>query len=103
MLGNALDNAIESVLKIEDIQKRFISIQIKRKSQMTIISIKNYCLQDFQFSNNSLVTSKQEKSEHGYGLKSIKSIVSKYNGHTKIKIEDTIFALNIILPIQEKE
>ena len=102
MLGNALDNAIESVLKIENIQKRFISIQIKRKSQMTIISIKNYCIQDFQFSNNSLVTSKQEKSEHGYGLKSIKSIVSKYNGHTKIKIEDSIFTLNILLPIEKK-
>ena len=42
------------------------------------------------------ITSKQNKNYHGYGLKSIKMIVDKYNGDLKIDVKDNIFIIQIL-------
>ena len=38
---------------------------------------------------------------HGYGLKSIKFIVNKYNGNLKINIDEDVFTLGILLPMDK--
>ena len=46
-------------------------------------------------------TIKRDKNIHGYGVKSIQSIVNKYKGSVSFKVSDDRFILDIILPMSE--
>ena len=48
--------------------------------------------------NNQIITSKKDKINHGFGLKSIQLITNKYNGSLSLKIDNNIFILDIIFP-----
>ena len=97
MLGNALDNAIECVSDIPEPQKRFLSVQIQSKHQLTLITIKNYCTHTLHFHNGLPETTKSDVVEHGYGMKTIQSIAQKYNGSLSVHLDDEIFTLSILL------
>lgn len=76
LLGNIFDNAIEACQKIEK-EKRFISISCKVINKMFFIKAEN------SKDPNETVnykTTKRNRSEHGYGLKSINSISKFYEG-----------------------
>ena len=47
--------------------------------------------------NKNLKTTKVQKNEHGYGLKGIETLVSKYNGDLSIVCENNEFTLSCIL------
>ena len=51
--------------------------------------------------DNLPVTTKHDKAYHGYGLRSIKNSVKKYNGVFQVKIKDGCFCLKILFPIKE--
>lgn len=97
MLGNALDNAIECISSIPDTQKRFLSVQIQKKHQFTLITIKNYCTHTVHFHNGLPETTKPDANEHGYGMKTIQSIAQKYNGSLSAHLDGEIFTLTILL------
>ena len=99
MLGNALENAMESAAQISDPQKRFLSVNIWRKERMAFLKIDNYCESDPMIQNGLPVTTKSNPSEHGYGIRSIQSVVQRYDGELKISIVDHVFTLAVILPI----
>ena len=101
MLGNAFDNAVESVYKIEDVEKRFISINIRKRNLFALVTMKNYCSNDLEFKDDLPVTTKEHSDEHGYGMKSISSIVNKYGGVLSVSVDHDIFILNILFPINE--
>ena len=42
---------------------------------------------------------KENKQEHGYGVKSIRYIVEQYGGNMVIKQEEDLFSVNIMIPI----
>ena len=42
-------------------------------------------------------TTKEDKYLHGYGLKSVKRIVEKYDGTCSVFKEDGMFQVNILL------
>ena len=46
-----------------------------------------------------LETSKQDKSNHGFGMKSMKKIVEKYGGTMDVFIADDMFQVDILLPV----
>nr|WP_313230978.1 GHKL domain-containing protein [Clostridioides difficile] len=45
------------------------------------------------------MTSKKNKEFHGLGIKSIKNTLEKYSGTSTIEFTDTMFALNILIPL----
>ena len=49
------------------------------------------------FENGLPLTTKQDKSMHGIGLKSIRKLVEDQNGYFNIKTENYIFSLEILL------
>ena len=98
MIGNALDNAIECLCKIPEKDKRFLSINVRQKNSLILLSIRNYCQQMPEMIQGLPVTTKEEKQEHGYGMKSIQEIVQKYDGQMQIRFEHHTFILNILLP-----
>ena len=99
MLGNALDNAIEHTINSDLIEKQFISVNIRKNQQLAFITISNYCNKQPNFVNGIPCTTKSHKKEHGYGMKSIGSIVEKYNGQFHVTVEHDIFSLDIMLPL----
>lgn len=91
IIGNILDNAIEACLKTKNIDREIWG-SITVDQQNIIINIKNTAMD-----SNNLKTSKTNKKEHGYGLKSISHIAKKYNGYAKFSFTDNIFTSYVIL------
>ena len=99
LLGNAIDNAIESADKLEDAEKKVISLHISDLGQMLHIQIDNYYSGELELANGLPVTTKADRGNHGYGVKSIRSIVAKYDGELSITTEDQVFSLQIVIPM----
>ena len=98
IFGNVLDNAIESVRKLKEPERRIVSVTLYSKRNMTILQVENYYDHEIQFADGLPVTSKGDMNYHGFGLKSIRSTVQKYGGSLSIDARDHIFLLCIVLP-----
>lgn len=99
LFGNMLDNAMESVQKLEDPEKRLIHLSVAKQKQFLRIRIENYCEENLVFQNGLPVTTKKDRRLHGYGMKSIESTVKKYGGSVKAGIRERWFELRILIPI----
>lgn len=97
LFGNALDNAIEAVSKLEDEQDRIISVLVREKIGMIVITVDNYYIGSIQLKDGLPETTKDVSGYHGYGLKSIRMIAEKYGGEATITVDD-MFHLSILLP-----
>lgn len=95
LFGNALDNAIEH-LKQENVENRVIDLHLFSKGKHTVLSIENYCAQPLHFQEGLPQTVKEDKTIHGFGMKSIRSIVEKYEGNMVVQQNGTIFSLQIL-------
>lgn len=99
ILGNALDNAIESVVILEDPQKRLIHLSISSKKDFVFIQLRNYCENEPGWDGmGSIRTTKADKRNHGYGIKSIRYTVEKYGGSIQVSWEDDWFELGLLIP-----
>lgn len=101
LFGNALDNAIEASKSISQ-EKRYISLVISKRNSFIHVSVQNYYLGELKFENGLPLTKKKDKSNHGFGVKSMEIIVSKYNGDLSFQAKEGIFLLNIIIPVPAK-
>lgn len=98
MFGNALDNCIEAVMKVEE-KKRIIGLKVVKEQNMVCIHFENFFVGGISVKNGLPPTSKDDAEQHGFGLKSIKMIVQKYGGSMSLSAENDIFYLNILLPL----
>ena len=101
VFGNALDNAIECEKMISDKEKRLIHVTVSKQKSFLIIRFENYYEGELKYKEGRLVTTKKNKEFHGYGIKSIKYIASKYEGGVSINTENNWFDLKILIPIWE--
>ena len=92
LFGNLLDNAIEASEKIIG-ERRWIEVYLSQKRNMFFVEIANNFLIDPIFENGDPVSLKG--NSHGYGLKSVKRVVNKYDGMMTYKVADNIFRVNI--------
>ncbi len=100
LFGNAIDNAIESVKKIDDEEKRLIKLAVYRQKSLLMIKFENYYENDLYYQNGILASTKIEKENHGYGIKSINNIADKYGGSVTIDTSNNWFVLCVLLPLQ---
>ncbi len=104
LFGNMIDNAIEAVTKLEDVNKRSISLIVRNALSCTSIFISNYYEGKINLDYNGIPkTTKVNNGYHGYGLKSIKLIVEKYHGDFKIDIKNNIFIIQILFTEQKQD
>ena len=96
LFGNILDNAFESVVKIEDKEKRVVNLSVKAVNNMLFIQSENYFTGEIRFRDGLPMTTKADTSDHGFGLKSVKMIVEKYGGEIKAFVEGDVFHINIL-------
>ena len=98
LIGNALDNAIESVMKLPDPGQRLIHVSVARQRQFVRVRVENCYNGELHFEHGALTTTKADRKYHGYGVKSIRKIVEKYGGSTTFSHQDGWFELRILLP-----
>ena len=98
MFTNILDNAIEAQLKVPDKEKRDIHLKVNEFHGFIKIEENNYYNGKVSLVNGNVITSKSDKVNHGYGIKSIKFIVDKYHGNTVIDTDNQLFKISIIIP-----
>lgn len=102
LFGNALDNALECVMKEKE-GERIISFQIRHHNDMMLIHVENRCSSQLKFENGMPVTEKKDKTRHGFGVKSMAYIVDKYHGDIVMSVGDGKFNLDILLPSQAED
>ena len=98
LMSNLLDNAIEAVNEIEEKEKRRIFLKIKTVRESIILSLENYIKQTPKMFRGIPVTSKKDVNKHGYGLKSVKRIVDRYDGMLDYSTRDNKFIVTIVFP-----
>ncbi|MCF0133211.1 MAG: sensor histidine kinase [Blautia sp.] len=99
LFGNALDNAIESVAAIENPEERLIHFTISRNKGFLRIKVENRYRGNVNFEDGLPQTTKNDRNYHGYGIKSIQTIVKKYGGSVTIIADGGWFELRILIPI----
>ena len=73
-------------------------MRITSQEKMLLIQIQNYYDSPLKFENGLPITTKSDRSMHGYGMKSIRYTAEKYNGAVNVTAEAGIFTLQILLP-----
>lgn len=99
IFGNALDNAIEHVIMIPEEEKRLIHVSVSQKKNFVFIKVENYCEDEIVKNEHQLIsTTKSDKQNHGFGLKSMIQTAQKYNGSVDFGVKNNWFELKILLP-----
>jgi len=101
LFGNVLDNAIEATINLAE-EKRLIGLNVRAVNNLLYIHAENCYEGNLEFKNGSLITTKKNTNEHGFGILSIKRIVQKYGGETTIYGEDGIFNIDLVIPLNGK-
>jgi hypothetical protein len=102
ILGNALDNAIECEIQIEEQEKRLIHVEVLSKKDFIVLRFENYFEGNLEFEDSLPTTTKANKQYHGYGIKSIKYTAKKYNGWVTINKRGNWFELNVVIPFPKE-
>ena len=95
VVGNILENAFEASSKHKD---PYIHFMIKKTDNQFVIECQNNYVVAPVFEKGNLVTTKSDKSYHGIGTKTIRSIVDSYHGITTFTVDD-LFCVKIVIPI----
>ncbi len=98
LFGNALDNAIEAVERIPDPEQRLIRLVVEQWKGFLRIRVSNRCGERVVLSEGLPHTTKEDRTRHGYGLKSIQATAEKYGGTMRVQTKDGWFALGILIP-----
>lgn len=102
VLGNLLDNAIESCQKFPE-GKRWIQVSViydeggDKEPGNVFISVLNPSL-PVKIENNTIWTTKVNPSFHGFGLKNVKDILDRYHAEYYMSYEDGQFVFSLEWP-----
>lgn len=98
ILTNLIDNSMEEVMRIEDKEKKIVDIKVYVSQDYLRIRVINPTDQT-KIENNS----SRKGIGHGYGMKIVKKIASKYEGFASFKIEECQFVADVLLLMDKKE
>lgn len=102
ILGNSLDNALEACAKIPADEDKTILVSSCLNNGFLFLVIQNPVVRDVVITNNSIVTTKQNKEMHGIGLYSITHAIKKYDGELTLSCENKLFSLKIVLDLNSR-
>ncbi len=98
LLGNLLDNAIDASMQTED---KKLKITLKLDKGILFLNICNSCQRIAGGRNNFLETTKEDKVNHGIGLKNVHRIVKKYHGDIAFIYENDSMETDVMMYVKE--
>lgn len=107
VFANALDNAIEACELVKDPEERFIRLEFRKTRHQRLISLSNSTAKEIDcemlLSGVANVTTKKERSLHGYGVRNIRRTIEKYGGMMELSCEDGVFTMSMILNLESPQ
>lgn len=100
ILGNLLDNAINACYKLE--KDKRLDLKIKYKRGRLLIKISNTYNGNLNYIGDRLITSNEDKENHGMGIKNIKFALDKYNGEMEIEHTENIFTVILLMYLNDE-
>ena len=97
IIGNLIDNAVESCRKMPEHAERFLRIYLCIRQQQLYISVTNSTGETIRKLDAEYISNKH--GDHGHGLKRIDLVVEKYNGYIRRANEPGVFSTEIMLPL----
>ena len=98
ILGNLIDNAIQAVSSFSE--DGYIDFDMHYSKGMLLIKVSNPYKNVIKEEDGKIVTSKKDKNSHGFGLKSVNTVVEKYNGTIAIETSNNIFTITVALYLE---
>lgn len=96
---NILNNAFEACEKVTD--EKFIKLIVLYKKECIVIECQNSKIPTPK--KHDLFATSKQSSEHGFGIKIIKDVVSNYNGIVNFVDNINEFEVSLLIPAQENE
>ncbi|MGN1406109.1 MAG: sensor histidine kinase [Erysipelotrichaceae bacterium] len=96
VFGNLLDNAIEALRKVPE-EEKIIRLKVIDNGQYLIIKSENYYDGKLAKEGEHYLTTKDNKKEHGIGLRSIEYVAQKYNGKVTVNSDNNLFSVCVIM------
>lgn len=97
LLGNLLDNALEAAKKCKK-GKIWVYLYMQNDGEFVVFRIKNTYNGTIIQNGEQFMTTKEEKSFHGIGLRNVNRIVETYSGDIYRNFDGKIFETMIVLP-----
>lgn len=98
IFSNILDNAIEACNKIT-LDPKEIILKGNVINDFYIIKAENTKINDILIKGNDILTDKTDTLKHGFGIKSIKNSINKYDGTCLIEHNKSRFTMIISIPM----
>lgn len=103
LIGNLLENAIEAAVQTD---RKYLKAAMVFKRGVLKIRMENSFLsveteKGGRQGKRHFLTTKKEKEQHGFGLKSVEKIVEAYNGTMEVTPQKDVFCVNLILYMPE--
>ena len=99
LFGNAVDNALEAVSKLPSTEDRYIAMTVRADKGMVLIHVENPYAGEVRFDDGLPRTSKADKRCHGFGTRSMRMIVERYDGVLTMDARDGVFSADVLLPM----
>lgn len=96
MLSNVLDNAVEANLRITEESRRAIHLSVHEKKGLIILQCENPYDGSIAMQDGLPLTSKADKTTHGFGTRSIQATAEKYGGVLRVNPDNGMYVLRII-------
>ncbi len=98
LLGNLLDNAIDASMQTED---KKLKITLKLDKGILFLHIYNSCRGIGDGRSGFTETTKEDKLNHGIGLKNVRRIVEKYHGDIEFLYENDSVETDVMMYVKE--
>lgn len=102
IFSNILDNAFEACVKSDS--ERYVNLYVYVANDSFFIDIENSTADIVENKSGVFKSTKPEPLNHGYGLRSVRKLVLKYDGEIKIypNNSEKVFKVSIALPLTVK-
>lgn len=101
LLGNLLDNAMRAVTEDDQSAHKFIELKLSILLGTLVIVVSNSFAGRLNMAHGEYQTTKNDKDNHGLGLKAVQQIVAHYQGDMAIETDDQVFKVRIKLFLPE--
>ncbi len=99
LMGNAVDNAIEAAARMPQSEDRRVEVSLDRHMDFARLCVRNPYRGQLKLENGIPLTTKSDDRYHGFGVRSIRSIVQKYGGSLSVSSENNLYELKILFNI----
>ena len=98
LFGDAVDNAIEAVQKLDDPDKRVIDLTVRSTGGMVSAHVENYFRGDVRLSNG-LPLAQGGQDARGFGARHMRAVAERYGGSITTSTEGDLFRLDVLIPL----